>query len=77
MKNPALRQQPREQPATVIPVQRDASILDWLENTGRMLARDSGEVDYPDDEEEISELMGSDDNSFDLDDDDDVLELDD
>jgi Protein of unknown function (DUF3134) len=76
-KNPALRAQPREQPAAVIPLQRDASILDWLENTGRMLARDTSETDYLETEEEISELMGADDNSFDLDDDDDVLELDD
>ncbi|MFM7449320.1 MAG: DUF3134 domain-containing protein [Leptolyngbyaceae cyanobacterium] len=70
--NPSLREEPRNQRAAVIPVNRDASILDWLESTGRLLARDSSEIDYLlEEEEEISELMGSDD-SFDLDDDDDT-----
>lgn len=77
-KNPALHEQPRSQPAPVIPQQRDASILDWLESTGRLLARDNGEMDYRDDEEEINELMAGEDNSFDMDDDDDdMLDLDD
>lgn len=74
--NPALREQPRNQPAAVIPPRSDSSILDWLESSGRLLARDSSEFDYLEEEEEISELMGSDDSSFDIDDDDDVLELD-
>lgn len=79
MKNPALHETPREQPAAVIPVQRDASILDWLEGTGRLLAREVvADVDFRDDEAEINELMASDDSSFDLDDDDDdFLEVDD
>ncbi|BAU41649.1 DUF3134 domain-containing protein [Thermoleptolyngbya sichuanensis A183] len=78
MRNPALREIPRNQPAEVIPLQRDASILDWLEGTGRLLARESGDFDFSDDEEEINELMAGEDNSYDLDDDDDdVLDLDD
>jgi Protein of unknown function (DUF3134) len=79
MKNPALHETPREQPAAVIPVQRDASILDWLEGTGRLLAREPAEIDLlRDDEAEINELMASDDSSFDLDDDDDdFLEVED
>lgn len=79
MKNPALHETPREQPAAVISVQRDASILDWLEGTGRLLAREAAEPDLlRDDEAEINELMANDDNSFDLDDDDDdFLEVDD
>jgi hypothetical protein len=70
--NPSLREEPRNQRASVIPHKQESSILDWLEGTGRLLARDSSELDYLDNEEEISELMGSDDNSFDLDDDDDL-----
>jgi phosphopantothenoylcysteine synthetase/decarboxylase len=70
--NPSLRQEPREAPAAIIPMEHNDSILDWLENTGRLLARSSGDFDYVDDEEEINELMGSDDNSFDDDDDDDL-----
>lgn len=78
MHNPALRQEPRNQLAPLIPLQRDASILDWLEGTGRLLARESSDFDYLDgDEEEINELMAADDGSFDVDDDDDDLELDD
>ncbi len=76
--NPSLREEPREQRAAVIPLKQESSILDWLENTGRLLARDNAEVDYLDDEgEELNDLMAGDDGSFDLDDDDDDLDLDD
>lgn len=75
--NPSLREEPRNQRATVLPQKRDSSILDWLESSGRLLARDSSDFDYLDDEEEINELMAGDDNSFDLDDDDDDLDLED
>jgi hypothetical protein len=75
--NPSLREEPRNQRAAVIPVNRDSSILDWLENSGRLLARDPSETEFLLEEEaEISELMGSDD-SFDLDDDDDATDLED
>jgi hypothetical protein len=78
MDNPALHEIPRNQTASVIPLQRDASILDWLESTGRLLAREVGDFDYRDDEEEINALMSGDDGSFELDDDDDdALSLDD
>lgn len=73
--NPSLREEPRNQRATVLPQKRDSSILDWLESSGRLLARDNADFDYLDDEEEINELMAGDDNSFDLDDDDDDLDL--
>jgi phosphopantothenoylcysteine synthetase/decarboxylase len=75
--NPSLREEPRNQRAKVLPQKRDPSILDWLESSGRLLARDNADFDYLDDEEEINELMAGDDNSFDLDDDDDDLELED
>jgi Protein of unknown function (DUF3134) len=78
MHNPALYEIPRNRPAPVIPPQRNASILDWLEGTGRLLERDTVSFDYRDDEEEINELMAGEDNSFEPDDDDDdALELDD
>lgn len=76
--NPALRETPRNQPAAVIPLQRDASMLDWLESTGRLLEREVQEAPGLDEnEEEISEFLGGDDSSFDADDDDDEIELDD
>jgi hypothetical protein len=78
MHNPALHEVPRSQPAAPIPLQRDASILDWLEGTGRLLAREVADFDYKNDEEEITELMAGDDGAFVLDDDDDdSLDLDD
>ncbi|NJP09376.1 MAG: DUF3134 family protein [Leptolyngbyaceae cyanobacterium RU_5_1] len=74
--NPSLREEPRNQRAKVLPQKQDSSILNWLESSGRLLARENADFDYVDDEEEINELMAGDDNSFDLDDDDDDLELD-
>ncbi|MGB5917161.1 MAG: DUF3134 domain-containing protein, partial [Phormidesmis sp.] len=38
--NPSVRQIPRENPADVIPLQRDSSILNWLEGTGRLIPRE-------------------------------------
>ncbi|BAS57387.1 MULTISPECIES: DUF3134 domain-containing protein [Leptolyngbya] len=76
--NPSLRQEPRTQRAAVIPMQQESSILDWLESTGRLLARDNADFDYLDDEEEINELMdGEGSSAFDTDDDDDDLDLED
>jgi hypothetical protein len=75
--NPSLRQESRNQRAAVIPMQNESSILDWLENTGRLLARDNAEYDYLDEEDEINEIMANDADAFDTDDDDDDLELED
>lgn len=72
MQNPSLTQVPREQNAPVIPIQHESSILVWLENSGRMIAREAQDYDYSDNEEEIAELMGADDGSFEADDDDDL-----
>ncbi|MCG8363970.1 MAG: DUF3134 domain-containing protein [Pseudanabaenales cyanobacterium] len=75
MYNPSLRQFSRQDHATVIPVQRDASILAWLEKTGRLIPRDPVEpLPKEENSEEISDLMGGEDSSYD---DDDDLELDD
>lgn len=77
MHNPSLRQEARNQPAPVIPMLHDASILNWLEETGRLLARDpKDDRNYLEEEEEISELMGGDDSGYDDDDDLDDMDLD-
>ncbi len=75
--NPSLRQEPRSQRAAVIPMQQEASILDWLERSGRLLARDNADYDYLDEEDEINEIMANDADAFDIDDDDDDLDLED
>ncbi|NEQ51795.1 MAG: DUF3134 domain-containing protein [Leptolyngbya sp. SIO3F4] len=75
--NPSVQQIPRKQHAAVIPERGDSSILRWLESTGRLIPREPVEgVRDEADSEEISDLMGSDDASFDdsddTDDDDDA-----
>lgn len=77
MYNPSLREEPREQLAEVIPVRQETSLLDWLETNDRLLARESQDLSFLEDEEEISELMGVDDAHFDDDDDDLEADLDD
>ncbi|MBW4441196.1 MAG: DUF3134 domain-containing protein [Plectolyngbya sp. WJT66-NPBG17] len=72
--NPSLRQETRTSRAAIIPMQQESSILDWLESSGRLLARDNADFDYLDDEEEINELMENDGGTFDTDDDDDDLD---
>lgn len=72
--NPSVRQLPRSEPAGVIPLQTDSSILKWLEGTGRLIPREP--IDSVGDEpepEELADLMGNDDK----DDDDDDMSLDD
>jgi len=71
--NPALQVQRRNQPAAVIPTQQQVSILDWLESTGRLIAREGTEstLKFDDEAEELSELMLGDDPSY-VDDDDDL-----
>ena len=68
MKNPALRQESRYEPAAVIPVERESSILDWLRETNRLIPREhiENEADLVDDEE-LSELMDVEDSDSDSD----------
>jgi hypothetical protein len=77
MFNSPLREQPRNQRAAVIPLKQESSLLDWLQSSGRLIARDIHEPDYPDDEDpELADLVGVDDGGFDDIDDDDDLDLD-
>jgi phosphopantothenoylcysteine synthetase/decarboxylase len=76
MNNPSLREQPRHQRATVIPQRQESSILDWLEQTGRLLPREPQDDQYANQEEEITELMGVEDHTYDDIEDDDELDLD-
>lgn len=69
MKNHALRAYPRSQPAPVIPLSQEPSILDWLESSNRLLERDTVASDFDEEEQEITELMGADDDGYDDDDD--------
>jgi hypothetical protein len=78
MKNPSLRQEPIYQSAPVLPLDRKTSILDWLEETGRLAARDERDDRFSQEEEDVAEIMTSEDLGYDdFDDDDDMLPLDD
>ncbi|MBE9128169.1 MULTISPECIES: DUF3134 domain-containing protein [unclassified Coleofasciculus] len=73
MYNPSLREEPRDQLAQVIPIQHETSLLDWLESSNRLLAREViDDRNSLENEEEITELMGVEENDYDDDDDDDV-----
>ncbi|MEO0405857.1 MAG: DUF3134 domain-containing protein [Cyanobacteria bacterium P01_A01_bin.135] len=74
MKNPALRAFPRTQPAGVISNERQVSILEWLEKSGRLMERDGEDSDLPKEDLEINELMGNEDN---FEEDDDSMSVDD
>ena len=39
-KNPALVQEPRYEPAIVIPIKREASLIDWLKANNRLIPRE-------------------------------------
>ncbi|MGB5596585.1 MAG: DUF3134 domain-containing protein [Crocosphaera sp.] len=72
--SPAISQEPRYEPAAVIPVKRDSSIINWLEATNRLIYREQEEVKIPLKEDaEISDLIDIDDN---YDDEDEDLSLD-
>ncbi|MGA9381810.1 MAG: DUF3134 domain-containing protein [Phormidium sp.] len=76
--NPSLREDPIDQPAAVIPTRHETSILDWLESTGRLLARDDVPAqDYSQEGEDIDGLIAVDEVGYDDDDfgDDDIGEL--
>jgi hypothetical protein len=79
MLNPSLRQQPREQRAAVIPSKHESSLLDWLQSNGRLIARDNqdpAEFLLEEADQEISGLMDVEDVTYDIDDEDDVIDLD-
>ena len=67
--NPSLRTIPRDQTADVLPTQKQPSILAWLEGTGRLKPREEVAVikdeTKEEESEEIDDLMGDSDKSFD------------
>jgi hypothetical protein len=74
MVNSPLREEPRAQRAAVIPARNESSLLDWLEASGRLIARDTQELEYLEEEEEISELMSVEETTYDIEDEDEDLE---
>jgi hypothetical protein len=67
-KNPALVQEPRYEPAIVIPLKQEASLLDWLKANNRLIAREPVEIEKMKSDEDLDVLMDGDDDDFDDDD---------
>ncbi len=75
MKNPALTQELRYEPASVIPLKQESSLIGWLQANNRLIPREPKEKEFINDSEdpEIDELMGNEedfeeDDDFDLED---------
>jgi Protein of unknown function (DUF3134) len=75
MLNSPLREEPRNQRATVIPSKQESSILDWLQSSRRLIARDVHEPNFSEAEAVISDLLGGEDEISDLDFDDDDISI--
>ena len=75
MVNSPLRQAPREQRAVVIPSKQETSLLDWLEAKDRLIAGDFQEPEQIDAEQEIPELMAVEDVIYDIEDEDEELDI--
>ena len=71
MKNPALHQEKRYEPAPVIPLKQDGSLLDWLKENNRIIYREEKEEKIipsvmPEDDD-ISDLIEGEEDDFDTD----------
>jgi hypothetical protein len=44
MNNPSLHQEPRYEPATVIPLKQEISLIDWLKANNRLIPREAHEI---------------------------------
>ncbi|MEY2832238.1 MAG: hypothetical protein RLZZ574_1496 [Cyanobacteriota bacterium] len=67
-KNPALVQEPRYEPAIVIPLKQEASLLDWLKANNRLIPREQVETEKIKSDEDLDVLMDGEDDDFDEDD---------
>ena len=66
MYNPSLRRQPRYEPAAVISLNQESSLLDWLKANNRLILRETLDKETPlEEDEEISELMDGDSHLYD------------
>ncbi|WP_193196626.1 DUF3134 domain-containing protein [Nostoc sp. MG11] len=75
MTNGPLREEPRNQRATVIRTSNEFILLEWLKSTGRLIEREPQESEYLNEVEEISEMIDLDDIPYDHDDDDVEMDL--
>ena len=57
VKNPALFQEPRYEPAIVMPIKQKTSLLDWLRANNRLIAREDLDPDKIEAPDAIEELL--------------------
>ncbi|MDJ0620328.1 MAG: DUF3134 domain-containing protein [Calothrix sp. MO_192.B10] len=58
MLNSPLREAPRNQRADIIPLKQESSLLDWLQSSGRLIARDVHEQKSSEEEEDVESMLG-------------------
>ena len=63
-KNPALVQEARYEPAIVIPLKQEASLLDWLKANNRLIPREAVETEKVKAEDDLDVLMDGDEDDF-------------
>ena len=63
-KNPALVQEARYEPAIVIPLKQEASLLDWLKANNRLIPRESVDTEKVKAEDDLDVLMDGDEDDF-------------
>ena len=64
VKNPALSQEPRYEPAIVMPIKQKTSLLDWLRANDRLIAREDSEVDKIKAPEVMEDLLDNEEDDF-------------
>ena len=65
MENRALRQKPRYEPADVIPLTQEHTLLDWLQDSGRLIPREEEATEGAiRDEGDIDLILDDGDDSF-------------
>ena len=69
--NPALSQEPRFEPAVVIPLKQKASLLDWLESNNRLIPRerDADTKKPSSSQDDVEELLDNEDYDSDFEED--------
>jgi hypothetical protein len=55
--NPALREEPRNQPTKIAPLIPRESLLSWLENTGRFRANEDNELPDQRASEDLDDIL--------------------
>ncbi|MDJ0682597.1 MAG: DUF3134 domain-containing protein [Xenococcaceae cyanobacterium MO_167.B52] len=64
VKNPALSQEPRYEPAIVMPIKQKTSLLDWLRANDRLIAREHSEPDKIEAPEVMDDLLDNEEDDF-------------